>query len=295
MKINFESKTFLGSVSTNIVCRPGCLREVSSTYDSIFLENLHDLVCYGMRECQECNPLSYDAPSEIKELLDIIQNNCAPDKKFDSQYIEAIDWVSKKHKIDLLKYVCAKRSNFFLEQNNNRLSLLDPILTYQRYITPIGIMLAVFSNRGLCLLEFSDRRMLESELQILRKRYKTDFLFQVTEFSKMLGVELSEYFNGLRRDFTVPLDIFGTEFQVSVWKVLQKIIYGSTNSYKDQANLLKRPEAVRAVANANGQNRIAIIIPCHRVIGQGGALVGYAGGLDRKDFLLKMEKKFASN
>lgn len=294
MEMNFESKHFLGSISANVVCRSGCLKEMFSIQDSIFSEKLHDLVCYGMKECQDCNPLSYNAPSKMRELLDIIQNTCAPDKKFDSQYVEAIDWVSKTHKIDLLKYVCAKRSNYFLQQNNNRLSLLNPILTYQRYVTPIGIMLAVFSNRGLCLLEFSDRRMLESELQILKKRYKTDFLFQITEVSKLLGVELSEYFNGVRQDFTVPLDTFGTEFQVSVWEALQKIAYGYTTSYKNQASALKRPEAVRAVANANGQNRIAIIIPCHRVIGQDGSLVGYAGGLDRKEFLLNMEKKFAS-
>jgi len=100
-----------------------------------------------------------------------------------------------------------------------------------------------------------------------------------------------EYFDGVRQEFTVPLDIPGTEFQLKVWEQLRKIPYGKTVSYKQQAILINKPESVRAVANSNGHNRISIIIPCHRVIGSDGTLTGYGGGLWRKKWLLEHEGK----
>jgi len=107
----------------------------------------------------------------------------------------------------------------------------------------------------------------------------------------LLRKEIGEYFEGKRKSFSVPLDAPGTEFQKSVWEELKRIPYGKTISYKTQAAKLKKPEAVRAVANANGHNRISIIIPCHRVIGEDGTLTGYGGGLWRKKWLLDFEKK----
>ena len=103
--------------------------------------------------------------------------------------------------------------------------------------------------------------------------------------------QLNEYFSGSRKEFTVPLVTPGTEFQQRVWKELLKIPYGTTRSYQEQANALNSPDSVRAVANANGTNRISIIIPCHRVIGSDGRLTGYGGGLKRKKWLLDHEKK----
>jgi AraC family transcriptional regulator of adaptative response/methylated-DNA-[protein]-cysteine methyltransferase len=109
----------------------------------------------------------------------------------------------------------------------------------------------------------------------------------------MLKRQLKEYFKGKRKEFSLQMLTPGTEFQRSVWKELRKIPYGSTMSYQEQADLLKNPLSVRAVAQANGANRLAIIIPCHRVIGSDGHLVGYGGGLERKKWLLDHEKKFS--
>ena len=107
----------------------------------------------------------------------------------------------------------------------------------------------------------------------------------------MLQQQLEEYFVGKRKKFTLPLLTPGTDFQQSVWKELQNISYGTTRSYKQQALALDKGEAVRAVANANGMNRISIVIPCHRVIGEDGHLTRYGGGLWRKKWLLDLEKK----
>ncbi|MCL4150603.1 UNVERIFIED_CONTAM: hypothetical protein GTU68_054721, partial [Idotea baltica] len=104
-------------------------------------------------------------------------------------------------------------------------------------------------------------------------------------------IELAEYFEGTRTEFEVPLVLTGTDFQNKVWETLRQIPYGTTRSYKEQSEILGNPKAIRAVASANGSNRIAIIIPCHRVIGSSGKLVGYAGGLHRKKYLLQLEIK----
>ena len=104
--------------------------------------------------------------------------------------------------------------------------------------------------------------------------------------------QINEYFSGERKKFDLPLYFEGTEFQKSVWSELRKIPYGVTVSYKDIAAGIKNEKAVRAVGNANNKNKIMIIVPCHRVIGKNGKLVGFAGGLDKKEFLLEHEKKF---
>jgi AraC family transcriptional regulator of adaptative response/methylated-DNA-[protein]-cysteine methyltransferase len=142
---------------------------------------------------------------------------------------------------------------------------------------------------GICLLEFSDRRMLETELKQLAKYFNATIVQGENPHFTLLRKELKQYFEHKLKDFTVPLNAPGTEFQKAVWKELRNIPYAKTRSYKEQATALGKPEAVRAVANANGMNRISIIIPCHRVIGADGSLTGYGGGLWRKNWLLEHE------
>ncbi len=160
-----------------------------------------------------------------------------------------------------------------------------------RLTTPIGPMFICATERGICLLEFTNRRMLESEFQDLQRRLKSPILTGRNQHIEQAISELTEYFNGERKKFSVMLDPQGTAFQQSVWQVLLDIPYGKTISYLQQAELLNRSSAVRAVANANGANKISIIIPCHRVIGSDGKLTGYGGGLERKRWLLDLEKK----
>jgi len=109
----------------------------------------------------------------------------------------------------------------------------------------------------------------------------------------LLGLEtqLNEYFERKRRDFTLPLNPQGTPFQKEIWKTLLTIPYGTTISYAKEAEIFGNPKAIRAVANANGRNPIAILIPCHRVIASSGGLGGYSGGIEKKEFLLRLEKK----
>jgi AraC family transcriptional regulator, regulatory protein of adaptative response / methylated-DNA-[protein]-cysteine methyltransferase len=159
--------------------------------------------------------------------------------------------------------------------------------------TPLGEMIAGATDEGVCLLEFCDRRMLPTEYKDLARFLKTTLEDGENRHIKTLRKQLKEYFNGKRKEFTIPLVTPGTEFQQAVWKELQNIRYGSTKSYQDQAIALNRPDSIRAVANANGMNRISIIIPCHRVIGSKGQLTGYGGGLKRKKWLLDHEKKYS--
>jgi len=159
--------------------------------------------------------------------------------------------------------------------------------------TPIGDMVAGATDEGVCLLEFSDRRMLPAEYKDLQRLLKTSFEEGENMHLKQLGKQLEEYFEGKRREFSVPLVSPGSEFQQKVWLELKKIPFGSTRTYQEQAVALNRPDSVRAVANANGMNRISIIIPCHRVIGADGHLTGYGGGLKRKRWLLDHEAKYS--
>ena len=163
------------------------------------------------------------------------------------------------------------------------------LLRYKRIETPLGPMIAATTEKGLCLLEFTDRRMLETQLRGIEHRLSTRLVGGEHEHLRRLERELSEYFSRERRTFEVPLDLVGTDFQKSVWRVLLSIPYGETRSYREQAETLGRPTALRAVAAANGRNHLSIVVPCHRVIGSDGSLTGYGGGLPRKRWLLRHE------
>lgn len=115
-------------------------------------------------------------------------------------------------------------------------------------------------------------------------------LLQTTELLSMATIQLDEYFQGKRTTFSLPFKLTGTPFQLTVWKELQNIPYGKTTSYKEIAQKMNKPKAYRAVGMANNKNPLPIIIPCHRVIGSNGKLIGYAGGLKLKNYLLELEK-----
>lgn len=151
-------------------------------------------------------------------------------------------------------------------------------------------MIAGAVDEGICLLEFADRKSLISEYRDLKKYLATEISEGENSHISMLRQQLEEYFSGLRKEFDLKLLIPGTIFQQMVWNELLTIPFGITRTYHEQAVALNKPEAIRAVASANGMNRIAIIIPCHRVIGSDGSLTGYAGGLKRKKWLLDHEK-----
>lgn len=147
---------------------------------------------------------------------------------------------------------------------------------YSFYESPIGPLKITVSDNLLCSIEFLDKQPAHSSDS------ENNIIAQTKN-------ELKEYFNGDRTHFSVPLNLQGTDFQHSVWKLLQKIPYGQTVTYGELAQQLGDPDKARAVAGANGLNPIPIIIPCHRVIGADNKLTGYSGGIKRKEFLLQLE------
>jgi O-6-methylguanine DNA methyltransferase len=156
--------------------------------------------------------------------------------------------------------------------------------------TPLGPMLAGASERGLCLLEFTDRPMLETQLTILQRRLGVTLSFGLTATHRALAVQLGEYFSGDRHRFDLPLDAPGTAFDERCWAALRGLDYGETVSYVELARRIGQPGAARAVGRSNGMNRLALVIPCHRVIAHDGRLGGYGGGLWRKRALLDLER-----
>lgn len=157
--------------------------------------------------------------------------------------------------------------------------------------SPVGPLLAGATDDGIGLLEFTEGRRDKRGLAALRRRLGVAVVPGEHKWLELLDEELREYFAGRLTKFTVPLVVRGTPFQEAAWRELRRIPYGSTISYAEQARQIGRPSSVRAVANANGQNRIAILIPCHRVIGKDGTLTGYGGGLWRKRLLLDLERR----
>jgi len=166
----------------------------------------------------------------------------------------------------------------------------DGYIAAQFIESPLGPILAAATRDAICFVEFSDRRMLEYNYKQIRKRFGLPILPTTNDALEGLRAELHCYFQGKQKNFSARLAMNGTPFQERVWKELQTIPYGETISYQQLARRIGQPTAVRAVARANGANRISILIPCHRVIGKDGELTGYGGGLWRKRLLLELER-----
>ncbi|MCC7232446.1 MAG: methylated-DNA--[protein]-cysteine S-methyltransferase [Bacteroidia bacterium] len=164
-------------------------------------------------------------------------------------------------------------------------------IVIKRIASPLGSLWAGASNCGLCLLEFPEKNGVEAELNDLRKQCSATVVYGTNSILEQTEKELGEYFTGIRKSFDVSLHFPGSLFRRKVWQSLLEIPYGQTISYSRQAKKMNLEGAVRAVAHANGMNRIAILIPCHRVIGENGSLTGYGGGLYRKQWLLNHERK----
>jgi len=158
-----------------------------------------------------------------------------------------------------------------------------------RIDTPIGEMLGGATENGICLLEFKERKNLDNQLSGVSTYFEKEIINGSNQHLLKLQEQINQYFLKKLEKFVLPLDLSGTAFQKSVWEALLKIPYGHTVSYLELSKTMGNVKAIRAVANANAANKIAIVIPCHRVIGADGSLTGYAGGLWRKKRLLHLE------
>lgn len=165
------------------------------------------------------------------------------------------------------------------------------IILTTTFQTPLGEIFAATSKKGIVMLCFFIPYNIEAKIEILKKTLNADVIPGNNQILDILKVQLDEYFNKKRKDFEIPLQLVGSSFQIQSWKALLDIPYGKTISYKEQAIKIGNEKAHRAVANANAQNMIAIIVPCHRVISSDGKLNGYNGGVEKKEFLLKLESQ----
>jgi O-6-methylguanine DNA methyltransferase len=163
------------------------------------------------------------------------------------------------------------------------------LLYYTNLTTPLGNMFALASDSGLQMLEFHEKEEIASLLSHISKTTGSELKESANDILKNTISQLQEYFDRSRKEFDLPLEPEGSKFQKMVWTQLLTIPYGRTSSYQKQAEALGNVMVIRAMASANGKNPIAIVIPCHRVIGTNGSLTGYAGGLWRKKWLLEHE------
>lgn len=328
---HYEGMFVTAVKSTGIFCRPSCRARKPNIENVIFYDTAQQALQNGFRPCKICRPMEKldEMPVHIAQLIRDIQLNPTirlKDADLRKRHIEPHQlrrWFKKHHNMTfhtyqrMLRINCAftdiKQGNSItnsalnsgyesLSGFNQRYrsilgeapsdSLDKTIINITRLTTPIGPMFACASPTGVCLLDFTDRRMLETLFADLCKRLNGVILPGNNQHLTQLQNELEEYFNGQRTVFDVALHISGTEFQQSVWQQLLKIPYGETRTYTQQALAVNKPAAIRAVGTANGRNKISIIIPCHRVIASDGGLAGYGGGLTRKKWLLEFENKY---
>lgn len=325
----YEGVFITAVTSTGIFCRPSCRAKKPSAKNVIFYNNSQEALQNGFRPCKVCKPMQPedDCPKEIKQLLsELSENPFLKIKDYDLRvrniepsYIRR--WFKKHHSMTFHCYQKLLRINKAYNQIKGGNSVTGTafglgyeslsgftesfknifgespanskekrVINIIRFTTNLGAMFACATDKGLCLLEFTDRRLLEWEFEDLRKRLNAVILPGENKFLDQVQIEVNEYLDGKRKEFTIALDLVGTEFQKNVWDVLKKIPYGDKWSYLEQASKMGNPKLVRAVATANGYNKIGFIIPCHRVIGSNGDLKGYGGGISRKEWLLNMER-----
>jgi len=315
--------------TTGIFCRPSCRAKKPKIDNVEFYKTAKEALESGYRPCKVCHPLANpnQTPEYIRKILYEIESKPGLKVKDGDLRARGIEpsrirrWFLKHHRMTFHAYQRLYRINSAFKKIQNgesvtgtaydagyeslsgfadsfksvfgvspKNSMGKRIIAVARIETPLGTMFACAVEEGLCLLEFTDRRMLESELKQLAARLNAEILQGFNNHLETVRKQLDEYFQGNRKEFTVPLFTPGTPFQQSVWDALRSIPYAQTVSYQQQAEMIGKPSAVRAVANANGMNRIAIIIPCHRVIGADGTLTGYGGGVWRKKWLLDHER-----
>ncbi len=329
--VRFDGQAFVGVTSTRIFCRLTCAARKPKADNCRFFDNVASCVQEGFRPCKRCRPLGKEAALEpaIDTLLEALKQN--PQRRwqerdirqmgfdpstvrrafkryFGTTFLEIARLTRLREGFDTLsdggnvmdaqvtagfESSSAFRAAFIrlLGQTPAKFSGKE-MLKADWIDTPLGPMLAVCDTSSLHLLEFIDRKALPTELKKLSKLVHGDLGIGRSAVTDQFEAELNDYFAGTSADFTTRLAYHGSPFTRGVWDELRKIPPGHTRSYSDIAGAIGNPNAVRAVARANGANQISLVIPCHRVIGADGSLTGYGGGLWRKQKLIELERQF---
>ncbi len=330
----FDGLFFAAIKTTGIFCRPTCTARKPLRKNVLFFREARDAIAAGYRACRRCRPMEVSGamPDWLAELMEIVDAD--PQQRWTDQDIRNHDidparvtrWFKANHGITFHGYVRCRRlagalaqlsvgddpTQVALDAGYQSLSGFreafqkwfgttpgnvdhgNKVLMINRIPTPLGPMIAAADAERLYLLEFADRRMLETQIKRLSGRLNSRFSPGENSLIEQTGQEVTEYFSGERQQFSVRFALPGTEFQQRIWQLLLKIPYGETASYEQLAVAAENPKGQRAVGRANGDNRIAIIIPCHRVVRSDGSLSGYGGGVHRKAWMLKHEKSIVS-
>ncbi|NDI34840.1 bifunctional transcriptional activator/DNA repair enzyme AdaA [Chengkuizengella sediminis] len=329
-KTEYEGVFFVGVKTTGVFCRPTCPARKPKFENCEFYVSAEQALLASFRPCQRCRPLSHpNHVSEIvKMLVEAVEENPEKrwkDKDFQELSVDASTarrQFKKRFGMTFVQYARARRMGLAMKQIRSGEAVIEaqlssgyesssgfrdafsrimgaaPTLVGSNNIlraswidTQLGPMVAIADDEALYLLEFVDRRGLEREVERLRQKTKSTIIPGHTEPIRLIERELIQYYKGGLREFKTPLFLLGSPFQKSVWEELKKIPYSKTTSYSDIAAAIGKPSAFRAVAQANGANQLAIVIPCHRVINTNGELGGYGGGLTRKKWLIQHEKQ----
>jgi AraC family transcriptional regulator of adaptative response/methylated-DNA-[protein]-cysteine methyltransferase len=325
----YDGRVFVCVTSTGIFCRLTCPARNPKRANCRFLETPAACLEAGFRPCLRCRPLGEIAPAH-QALLDAVKADparrwCEADlvalgldpstlrrsfrRQFGLTFLELARQARLRAGFGTLagggRVIDAQLEAGFDSPSGFRTAFArllgrspgafsgKEMLKADWIDTPLGGMIAVADKSALHLLEFTDRRALPAELRRLSTQVRGDLGIGRGVVSEAVSGLLARYFDGQAVDFDIPMALHGSDFARAVWDALRDIPAGATRSYSDIARTIGRPEAVRAVARANGANQIAVLIPCHRVIGADGALTGYGGGLWRKERLITLERRIA--
>lgn len=326
---SYDGLFVLAVRTTGIFCRPSCPARKPRPENMEYFATSRDAIFAGYRPCLRCRPLDAAGatPEWIRVLIERVEAD--PGARVTDHDIRAMRIDPARVRRHFLErygmtfhaYCRGRRMTAALAEIRNGAGIDDVVFDhgYESHSgfrdafvkafgtapgrarerdaiavtlvsTPLGPMILGANARAVCLAEFTTRPMLARQMKILARRFACSIAPGVTDVLRAATRELEEYFAGTRRTFDVPLEAPGTPFQESVWAALTRIPYGETRSYEAIAQEIGHPGAVRAVGTANGMNRIAILIPCHRVVNKNGALGGYGGGRWRKQALLDLER-----
>jgi AraC family transcriptional regulator of adaptative response/methylated-DNA-[protein]-cysteine methyltransferase len=329
---SFEGLCFFAVRTTGIFCRPACPARTPKPEHVDFFATAKEALFAGFRPCLRCKPLSpRDAPPPwLAALLAAIEAD--PERRWRDADLRALDldpvrvrrWFGRQHGMTFQAFARARRLSRALSalREGRRLDrvALDhgfeshsgfrdafarwfgappgrargaDCVTFTWIDSPLGPLVAAAVDEGLCLLEFADRRMLEAQLARVRRCIDRPAVEGDHPHLTRLRRELADYFAGRRTTITVPLHAPGSPFEQRVWQELRRIPCGETRSYVALARAMGAPKAARAIGRANGMNRLAIVIPCHRVVRDDGTVGGYGGGRWRKEWLLRREREMA--
>ncbi len=326
---SYDGVFFLAVRTTGVFCKPSCSARKPLPENVVFYPTAREAIFAGYRPCKRCHPLESNGkpPEWVEQLLRTIESE--PTARYSDSYLRSVGiepararrFFLKNYGMTFQAYCRGRRLGKSLEQIRLGVDLDDVALGYgynshsgfrDAFVktfgtspgrsrtadcivtswieSPIGPLLTAATSEGICLLEFTDRRMLDAQFASLRRHFKSAIVPGENNHIAQLKEELKHYFEGTLKKFSVKLVYPATPFQQKVWNELLKIPFGTTASYEEIARRVCSPNACRAVGTANGLNRIAIVIPCHRVVNKNGELGGYGGGLWRKQKLLDLEQ-----